>query len=248
MSTAFGIDVGGSGIKGAEVDLNTGLLVTQRIRIPTPKPATVESVAEVIRTILNQSNWTGPVGCTIPGIVRQGVVHRATNLDPGWEGANAAQELQNQLQVPIQLINDADAAGLAEMQYGSGQPYRERGIVLMLTFGTGIGSAIFVDGRLLPNTELGEIELNGHIAETKAAARLLDEQLITKKKWTKRVQKYLTYVENLFSPDLIIFGGGVSSSSKDFLPQLETKAELVAAQLRNTAGIVGAAGLVSSAQ
>lgn len=239
--------MGGSGIKGAKVDLNTGLLMTERMRIPTPKPATLESVAEVIQTILSQSNWTGPVGCTIPGVVQQGVVHRATNLGPGWEGANAAQELQNQLQVPIQLINDADAAGLAEMQYGSGQNYRERGIVLMLTFGTGIGSAIFVDGRILPNTELGEIELNGHIAETKAAARLLDEQLITKKKWTKRVQDYLTYVENLFSPDLIIFGGGISSSSKDFLPQLETRAELVAAQLQNTAGIVGAAGLVGPA-
>jgi polyphosphate glucokinase len=241
LRTAFGIDIGGSGIKGAEVDLDGGRMLTSRIRIPTPQPATPESVAEVIQSIITQARWKGPVGCAFPGVVQQGTTRLATNLDPSWEGARGEEELQTRLGLPIHMINDADAAGLAEMTYGAGKTHGEQGVVLMLTFGTGIGSAIFVDGRLVPNTELGELELNGYIAETRAAGRLREDGELNWEEWTERVQEYLTYVEKLFSPNLIIFGGGISALSAEFLPNLRTNARLVPAELLNNAGIVGAA-------
>ncbi len=241
LRKAFGIDVGGSGIKGAEVDLDVGKLLTDRIRLVTPKPATPESVASVIRSIIDKAGWNGPVGCAFPGVVQRGVVSIATNLDPSWEAARGQEELQTRLGRPVQMINDADAAGLAEMTYGAGRIHSEHGVVLMLTFGTGIGSAIFVDGKLVPNTELGELELDGHIAETRAAGRLKEEGILDWPEWIERVQRYLAYVEKLFSPDLIIFGGGISAESEQFLPHLRTKAPLVPAELLNNAGIVGAA-------
>ena len=233
--------MGGSGIKGAEVDLDVGELLTSRIRVETPRPSTCENVANVIQTIVGQAGWNGPVGCAFPGVVQRGIVRNATNLDPSWEAARGEDELGARLGFPIHMINDADAAGLAEMTYGAGQTQGDQGIVLMLTFGTGIGSAIFVDGKLLPNTELGELELNGHVAETRAAGRLREDGVLNWKKWSKRVQRYLTHVEKLFSPDLIIFGGGISARSERFLPNLRTKAHLVPAELLNNAGIVGAA-------
>ena len=246
MNTAFGIDIGGSGVKGARVDLDRGELEQDRIRVSTPQPATPDAVMEVIAQITALGDWSGPVGCTFPAVVQHGVIHNATNIDDSWIGVNAEQRLQEQRHQPARVLNDADAAGIAEMKYGAGVEYCDRGVVIMLTFGTGIGSAIFNDGILLPNTELGELELNGHIAETRTAGRFREEKILSWKKWTKRVQGYLEHVEKLFWPDLIIFGGGISEQADRFLPKLETRAQLVPAKLRNNAGIVGAALAVSS--
>ena len=248
MSAALGIDVGGSGIKGAKVDLEIGDLVTERIRIPTPQPATPIAVMEVIGRIVGDSEWAGPVGVAFPAAVQDGVVRTATNIHDSWIGTNARDALSAQLGQPVFMLNDADAAGIAEMRYGAGVDYRDRGIVMMLTFGTGIGSAIFTNGELLPNTELGGLELDGHIAEERAAARLREDKEISWEKWIKRVQEYLSYVESLFFPDLIIFGGGISKRSDRFMPELKTRAQLVPAKLLNNAGIVGAAYAVQLQQ
>lgn len=240
-TTAVGIDVGGSGIKGACVDLHAGRMLTDRIRIPTPRGAKPEEVIKIIGQIVSQCSCTGVVGCALPAVVRDGVLQNATNIHDRWIGFPAEQALCDRLSRPVHLLNDADAAGVAEMRFGAGSEYARRGVVLMLTFGTGIGSALFVNGVLLPNTELGGLELDGHIAEQRAAGRLREEKLLSWKKWIRRVQRYLSYVEQLLSPDLIIFGGGISARSERFLPKLQTRAKLVPAKLRNNAGIVGAA-------
>ncbi len=241
MGTSFGIDFGGSGIKGAPVDLIAGELLTERMRIPTPQPSSPDAVMDVIAKIVTDSGWKGPVGCTFPAVVRNGVVHNATFIDNAWIGFNAHDALRSRLKAPVSLLNDADAAGIAEMRFGAGQRFREHGVVLMLTFGTGIGSAIFVDGHLMPNTELGDLELDGQSAETRAAGRLQEDGILTWETWIQRVQRFLSHVELLLWPDLIIFGGGISEHSDRFIPELKTRALLVPAQLRNNAGIVGAA-------
>lgn len=238
---AFGIDIGGSGIKGAIVDLERGMLDHERIRIPTPRPAVPESMLDIVGRIVGQAAWSDPFGCTFPGVVQNGVIRTATNLHDEWVGVGAEDMLQQKTGFDAAVLNDADAAGAAEMRYGAGRPFHQSGVVLVLTFGTGIGSALFTNGELSPNTELGELELDGQIAEKRAAGRLREEEIIGWKEWAERVQKYLRYVENLFWPDLIIFGGGISAEADKFLPNIQTRTRVVPAELKNDAGIVGAA-------
>ena len=241
MAIALGIDIGGSGIKGSLVDLSSGILIGERHRIPTPRPALPNAIADVVAEIASKIDSSVSVACTIPGVVRHGCVFNATNLDETWEGLDASQLLSSRLQAPVTLLNDADSAGIAEMKFGAGEDFRQTGVVMMLTFGTGIGSAIFVDGHLVPNTELGSLELDGVAAEVRARGRLRREGHLTWDEWIDRVHRYLAHVELLFSPDLIIFGGGISLESAEFLHRLSTKAKLVPAKLKNDAGIVGAA-------
>jgi len=234
----LGIDIGGSGIKGAPVDLDKGELTAERHRIPTPSPATPDAVADTVAAVVACFATSGPIGCTFPGVVRDGVIGSTANVDPSWLDTDAATLLREHTGRPVLVRNDADAAGEAEMAFGAG--HGRAGVVLMLTFGTGIGSALFVDGTLVPNTELGHLELDGKDAESRAAARVHDEGMGWKK-WAKRVERYLQHVEGLFSPDLIVLGGGVSKRADRFFPLLHTRAPLVAAELLNEAGIVGAA-------
>ena len=238
---AFGVDIGGSGIKGAPVDLNTGQLLTERHRIETPQPATPKAVSKVVAEVVAAHQWKGPVGCAFPAVVQHGVIRTAANVDDAWIGVNGEEQLGKKLGVPVQIINDADAAGIAEMNFGAGREYRNKAVVLMLTFGTGIGSAIFVNGHLLPNCEFGHLEIKGEIAEKRAAAQLRENKVLSWDKWISRVQRYLTHVESLINPDLIIFGGGISKRSDRFLDELKTECPLVPAELLNNAGIVGAA-------
>lgn len=235
----FGIDIGGTGMKGAVVDLSTGRLVTERFRIPTPRPATPTAMAGVVGELADRADWDGPAGVAFPGIVRRGVIGSAANIDESWIGVDGARLFGDALGHQVTMINDADAAGLAEMTYGAGRG--RRGVVIMLTFGTGIGSGLFVDGTLVPNTELGHLELDGHDAESRAAARVRELEGIGWRDWAPRVQRYLRHVEMLFSPDLFIVGGGASKSSKKWLPLIDVATEIVPAELANSAGIVGAA-------
>jgi len=241
LETGFGIDIGGSGIKGAPVDLSTGQLLTERCRIATPQPATPLAVSGTVAEIVEMFQWNGPIGCTIPAVVQKGVVHNATNIDKTWIGVSAEEMLTERLNRSAKVINDADAAGLAEMKFGAGAGYSEGKVVLMLTFGTGIGSTLFVNGQQVPNMELGDLELDGHNAEQHAAGRLREEDLVSWSEWTSRVERYLQHVENLFWPDLIIFGGGISNLASEFLPHIKTRTLIVPAKLRNNAGITGAA-------
>ncbi len=241
VKEAFGIDIGGSGIKGGRVDLLTGKLLTERLRIPTPRPATPDAVMDVAAQVVKKCEWTGPVGCAFPAVVRQGIVYSAANVDKSWIGTDGQGALSSRIGWNVHMLNDADAAGIAEMQYGAASEFREQGVVVLLTFGTGIGSAVFVDGRLHPNTELGHLELDGHDAETRAAARLREDKELSWEKWIERVQCYLSHLESLLWPDLIVFGGGISKHSGRFLPEITTRAPLVPAQLQNNAGIAGAA-------
>lgn len=235
----LGIDIGGSGIKGAPVDTDTGELIQGRHRIPTPRPSEPEAVASVVKRIVDSFNWSGPVGCTFPAIVQRGVVYSAANVDKAWIGADGKALLEKATGCPIVLLNDADAAGIAEMTFGAGKG--NAGVVMILTFGTGIGSAIFTEGKLLPNTELGHLIVRGKDAESRASDRAREERDWDWESWTKRVNEYLAYVEALFSPDLFIFGGGVSKEHQQFFHLLETRAPIVPAAFRNEAGIVGAA-------
>ena len=236
----LGIDIGGSGIKGAIVDVDRGTLTTERRRIPTPEPSVPNAVGDVVAEIARQFAWTGPIGCTFPAVVKNGITLSAANVDKAWIGFDAQGLLQAKTRCPVLVLNDADAAGIAEMEFGAGQGHT--GVVMMLTLGTGIGSAIFVDGRLVPNTELGHLVLpRGKENEQFASDRVRGEKDLSWKKWAKRLNEVLMNLEFLFSPDLFIIGGGVSKEHEKFIPRLTTRAPIVPAQLLNEAGIVGAA-------
>ena len=235
----MGIDIGGSGIKGAPVDVEKGEFLAERERIETPQPSTPARVAEAVVELIKKFDWRGPIGCTFPAIVQHGVIRTAANVDKTWIGTNGEALFSDTTGCPVRVLNDADAAGVAEMTFGAGRG--RKGVVILLTFGTGIGSAIFNDGILLPNTEFGHVELRGKDAEHRAAARIKTEKDLSWKAWGGRVDEYLKYMELLFSPDLFIIGGGVSKKFEKFIPYLQTQAEIVPAQLQNDAGIVGAA-------
>uniref|UniRef100_A0AAU2VPM5 ROK family protein n=1 Tax=Streptomyces sp. NBC_00008 TaxID=2903610 RepID=A0AAU2VPM5_9ACTN len=236
----FGVDIGGSGIKGAPVDLDRGDLARERHKVLTPHPATPDDVAGCVAEVVGHFDWSGPVGITFPGVVTSGVTRSAANVDKGWIDLDARTLLSDKLGLPVTLLNDADAAGIAEMTFGAGRG--RKGTVIVLTLGTGIGSALFIDGRLVPNTELGHLELNGHDAEKHASTKAKEDEDLSWHHWAHRVQKYLVHVEMLFSPELFIIGGGVSRKADKFLPHIEhVRAEMVPAELQNNAGIVGAA-------
>ena len=241
--TVLGIDVGGSGIKGAPVDVDAGALLAERLRIPTPQPSTPAAVAGIIADLVRHFAWTGPIGCTLPSVVQGGVVRTAANIDEGWIGTDGRALLHQTTGLPVTLLNDADAAGVAEMRFGvgAGRP----GVVLMITLGTGIGSALFVDGHLVPNTELGHLEIRGKDAEHRAAASVRDRKELSWKEWTPAVDEYLDRLEALLWPDLVIIGGGVSSKFDKWGPLLTSRVPVVPAKLGNEAGIVGA-GLVAA--
>jgi len=242
----LGIDVGGSGIKGAIVDTQKGELITERYRISTPKPAMPHAVIEVIEEIINNFEWQGPVGCGFPAAVKNEVVKTASNIDDSWIGVNASAQIEKKTGCPTHLVNDVDAAGFAEMEFGAGK--RLFGTIFMANFGTGIGTAVFHNQQLVPNTELGHIPLHGGPAEDYAANSIRKKEELSWKKWGGRVNEYLQLVEELFWPDLIIIGGGVSKKFKKFKPYLDLQAEVVPAVSRNHAGIIGAAFAVSAEQ
>ncbi len=236
---ALGIDIGGSGIKGAPVDTLTGTLKTDRHRIPTPQPSTPEAVIATTSMIVDFFDWDGPIGVTFPSVVQDGVTKTAANVDESWIGAPASDLLEAALGRPVALLNDADAAGLAEMRFGVGRGVS--GVVVMLTFGTGIGSGLFVDGGLVPNTEFGHLEMHGMDAEHYAAGRIHEEDGLSFDDWGDRVNEYLNYVHRLVWPDLIIVGGGISKEWDSWSHRLAVPTRVVPAELRNEAGIVGAA-------
>jgi len=235
-----GIDIGGTGIKGAPVDLTEGKFAADRIRLLTPSPATPEAIADVVSELLVQLDAPGPVGLTLPAVVRDGVVLTASNIDHSWIGTDAAQLFGKATGRPVTVMNDADAAGVAEMRFGVGRD-RNSGVVVMVTLGTGIGSAVFVDGVLVPNTELGHLPMRGGDAEDWAAESVRERDDLSWKKWAQRLQKYLQLIERVLWPQLILVGGGVSKKSEKFLPHIELDTPVVAAELHNDAGIVGAA-------
>ena len=235
----LGIDVGGSGIKGAIVDTQKGELITDRHRISTPKPATPDAVIETIGLIINHFEWNGPVGCGFPAAVKNEIVKTASNIDKSWIGVNASARIEEQTGCPTHLLNDVDAAGFAEQEFGAGKD--RYGTIFMAAFGTGIGTAIFHNQQLVPNTELGHIPMHGGPAEHYAANSIREKEGLSWEEWGGRVNEYLQLIEFLFWPDLIIIGGGVSKSFDNFSPYLDLESEIVPAKSRNHAGIIGAA-------
>ncbi len=238
--TLLGIDIGGTGIKGAPVNVETGELLAERFRIPTPQPSLPNAVADVIGQIVEHFDYKGPAGVTFPAIVKKGVIYSAANVDPSWIGTNAGELFASHVNGPVEVVNDADAAGIAEMRFGAG---RDRdGVVILLTLGTGIGSAIFLDGKLLPNTEFGHLKIRGKDAEKRASEKIREDKDMSWKIWAKHFSEYLNEMEKLFSPDLFIIGGGASKKAAKFLPYLTAKTEvvIVPAQMQNEAGIIGA--------
>jgi len=238
----LGIDIGGSGIKGAPVDLATGTLSADRLRIPTPKKSTPKACADVVAQIVEKfadQLGDGPIGIAIPAPVVHGSVPMIANLHSSWVGVNAEQLFSDRLGRQTVLINDADAAGLAEVHFGAAKDHP--GLVIMTTLGTGIGTSLIMDGTLVPNTELGHIEIDGIDAETKASANAKALEHLSYPRWSKRLQKYYSTMERYFWPDLFVVGGGVSKNHEKFLPLLNLRTPIVPAQLLNQAGIVGAA-------
>ncbi len=251
MSTThhpLGIDIGGSGIKGAPVDLAKGELAKDRLRIETPKVSSPAAVADIVAQIaahFDDDTGDSPIGVTVPAVVTNGVVRTAANIHPAWIGTDARKLLSDKLGRPVTVINDADAAGVGELQYGAAR--NTGGLVLMTTLGTGIGSALLYDGVLIPNSELGHLQIDGREAEQRAAASVRDTKGLSWAEWAERLQWFYSHVENLFWPDLIVVGGGVSRKADKFLPLLHLRAPIVAAQLANSAGIIGAAWLTTNA-
>ena len=236
----LGVDIGGTGIKAAPVDVTTGALAAERVKIATPRPAEPDAIADIVRELVRRFGWRGPAGIAFPGVITDGITRTAANLDPAWIGLAARELFGKATGLQVSMINDADAAGLAEMKFGAGAG--RRGTVLMLTFGTGIGSALFIDGILVPNTEFGHIEIRGKDAETRASEHAKELQDLSWDKWAGRVDEYLEHVEALLSPGLFIIGGGISRKSDKFLPLLTgLTAPVVPAAMHNDAGIVGAA-------
>jgi polyphosphate glucokinase len=239
MADVLGIDIGGTGMKAAPVDISAGKLTADRIKLPTPQPAEPEAMAPIVRQLVEQFSWSGPVGITFPGVVANGTIRTAANVDPSWVGVHGPTLFGQAAGLPVTVLNDADAAGVAEIRFGAGASVP--GTVLMLTLGTGIGSALFYNGVLVPNTEFGHIEMNGKDAEQRASERAREQEDLSWGKWAGRVASYLDKMEQLLSPDLIIIGGGISKKSDKFLPKLTLRAKIVPATLLNDAGIVGAA-------
>ena len=235
----LGIDVGGSGIKGAPVDIETGQLLAERLRIKTPKNGEPEPMAEIVNQIAQSFNWNGPIGIGFPAPIKGGVALMAANISEKWVGTNADALFTKVTSCDCTMINDADAAGLAEMAFGAGRG--QPGTVILLTLGTGIGSAIFYNGLLLPNTEFGHMEMDGEDAEFRTSDAARQREDLSWKKYAKRLNKYLAAMEKLFWPNLFIIGGGISKESEKFLPMLTIETHIVPAQLLNEAGIVGAA-------
>lgn len=241
-SQVLGIDIGGSGMKAAPVDVVAGELTDDRFRIPTPQPATPEAMAEVVAELAGHFDWSGPVGCAFPGVVQHNTIRTAANLDHSWVGVNGSEVFAKALGVDsslVNIVNDADAAGIAEIDFGVG--IGRRGSVLMITLGTGIGTALFTDGHLVSNTELGHLILDGKDAEETASARAREDADQKWIEWAPALDRYLNEIERLLWPDLIILGGGVSSKFQKFSELLTVNAEVVPAMLKNEAGIVGAA-------
>ena len=238
--TGFGVDVGGSGVKGGVVDLETGKLVGDRIKILTPQPSTPEAVADTVAEIVRQASWDGPVGITLPSVVTGGVARSAANIDKKWIGTDARALFSEALGGrSVTVLNDADAAGIAEDALGAGRD--AKGVIILLTFGTGIGSAILHNGVLLPNTEFGHMEVDGKEAEHRAASSVKDDKDLSYKEWAVEVSRVLTRFEDLLWPDLFIAGGGISRKHEKWIPHLTNRTTVVPAALLNSAGIVGAA-------
>ncbi|GEA85426.1 MAG: ROK family protein [Cellulomonas sp.] len=242
---AFGIDIGGSGVKGAPVDLAKGEFADDRLRIPTPQPATPDAVAATVGEIVDSFDLDKkvPIGITFPAVMLHGVAQSAANVDDSWIGTDAQRLFSKATGRSVVAVNDADAAGFAEARYGAAKGVE--GVVLVVTLGTGIGSALVVDGRLVPNTELGHLEIDGYDAETRASDAARDRDGLDFEQWAQRLQRYFSVVENLFWPDLIVVGGGVSKHHEKFLPLLDLRTKIVPAELLNAAGIVGAAALAA---
>ena len=236
---SFGIDIGGSGIKGAEVDLATGEFVGERMKIATPQPSTPHDVAKVVAQIVQEKQWDGPVGITLPSVVRNQEVETAANISKDWIGVNATELFADYLDADFAVLNDADAAGLAEVAYG--EDIAKQGSVIFLTLGTGIGSAFFLDGQLFPNTELGHLTVGDDEAEKIASSAVKDREELKYKQWTKRLNKVLAEYEKLFNPQAFLIGGGISRKFEKWGPHLDIETPVMPAQLRNRAGIVGAA-------
>lgn len=244
----LGIDIGGSGIKGAPVDLAKGEFARERLRLDTPKVSSPAAVADLVAQIAAHfADDTGdsPIGVTLPAVVTNGVVRSAANIDSAWVGTDARKLLSDRLGRQVTVVNDADAAGVGELHFGAAR--NTNGLVLMTTLGTGIGSALLYNGVLVPNSEFGHLEIDGHDAEQRAAAGVRNDEGLSWAQWAERLQRYYSHVEDLLWPDLIVVGGGVSRKTDKFLPLLHLRAPIVAAQLANSAGIIGAAWLAANA-
>lgn len=235
----LGVDIGGTGIKGSLVDIGTGKLLEERYRVDTPKGGKIADIAASVGEIVTHFKWKGRIGCTLPAVVQDGVVRTAANISKKWIGENGITVLTKVTKCPVTLLNDADAAGIAEMKFGAGKG--KSGVVLLVTLGTGIGTALFIDGKLVPNTELGHLIIREKDAEKFASNRVREENELSWKKWAKNVDEYLEYIESLIWPNCIIIGGGVSKSAEKFIPRISINAEVLPAKLLNDAGIVGAA-------
>lgn len=239
LKKILGIDIGGSGVKGAIVNTKKGKLITERYRIPTPQPATPEAVAEVIRKITSHFKWKGPVGVGFPGVIQQGVARTAHNVDNSWIDKNLNSLFSKATGCKVHVVNDADAAGMAEVKFGAGRGYK--GTLILITVGTGLGTVVFTNGKLVPNLEFGHLMLHGADAELYASDAARGNNNLDWETWAKRFNEYLLRVEELLWPDKIIIGGGASKKGEKFFPYLTTKAKVVPAKLMNEAGIVGAA-------
>ncbi|MBW0270658.1 polyphosphate glucokinase [Nocardia sp. MH4] len=237
---AFGIDIGGSGVKGALVDLATGTLTHERLKIATPQPSTPDAVAGAVAELVALADWDGPVGLTLPCVVLDGHARTAANIDHAWIGTDARELFSKALGGrAVTVLNDADAAGLAEDSYGAARELD--GLTLLLTFGTGIGSALMYNGTLVPNSELGHLVVGGDEAEHLAAASIKDREELTYPQWAERVSTVLRHLEDLFWPKVIVAGGGISRDHEQWIPLLTNRTPVIPAVLKNTAGIVGAA-------
>ena len=241
----FGIDIGGSGIKGAVVDVETGLLTTERLKLPTPQPSVPDAVAKVVVELVQHFGWQGPLGCTFPAVVQNGVARTAANVDQGWIGTNIEAVMGTATGLPVTAVNDADAAGVAEVKWGAAKDVE--GLVIMVTLGTGIGTALFYNGTLIPNSELGHIELDGGDYEPKASGAAREREQLSWEKWARRLQRYFSALEFLLRPTLFVVGGGVSRRSEKFLPLLVLDARIVPAKFQNEAGIAGVAFMAAEA-
>ena len=239
MTVALGIDIGGTGIKGALVDSSTGELQSERLKLETPRGGKPHEIAEVVESLYKSFEFSGPLGICLPAVVQKGISLTAANISDEWIGLNAQEMFEQQLKTNVILINDADAAGLAEVRFGAGK--NKSGLIIMTTLGTGIGTAMFMDSVLVPNTELGHIEIDGTDYEQMASYRAKERYQLSYDRWAVRLERYYQELERLFTPDLFIVGGGVSKNHEFFLPLIKLRTDIVPAKLRNNAGLIGAA-------